>query len=159
MGLLDLLKRNKAPEIQPIETGGKLVKEDFTVVGIHYHPDSIKRIAIANPDWRKGAKTLVAEGKAGQPVLHYTYPTKPVQILPDEKGIYDKKALMVLLAGEHVGYISREDQEHVKRILAGNSIKYITAKAEGGEYKVISAKGDVVKTEAPVRISVRIAYS
>lgn len=154
MGLLDLLKRNKAPEIRPIETGGKLVKEDFKVVGVHYHPDSIKRIAVANPDWRKGAKTLVAEGKAGQPVLHYTYPTKPVRFEPGTEG-----GVMVFLAGEHVGYISREDQEHVKRILAGNSIKYITAKAVGGEYKVISTKGDVVKTEAPVRISVRIAYS
>lgn len=159
MGLFDLFSRNKKPEFLPIETGGKLVKEDFPVVGVHYHPDSIKRIAIANPDWRKSAKTLVSEGKAGHPVLHYTYPTKPVRIIPDENGIYDKNALMVFLAGEHVGYISSDDQAHVKRILSGNSIKYITAKAVGGEYKVVSLMGDVVKTEDRVRISVRIAYS
>lgn len=154
MELLELFKRNKGPEIHPIDTGGKLVKEDFVVAGVCYHADSLKRIAVANPDWRKGGKTLLTEGKMGIPVLHYTYPTKPVRFERDPEG-----GIMVLLAGEHVGYISGEDQEHVKRILAGNSIKYVTAKAEGGEYKVVSAKGEPYKTEGPVSIKVRIAYS
>lgn len=168
MGLFDFLSQKKAPsaasssttnEQKLINTGGKLVKEDFTVVGVHYHEDSMKKLACANEDWRKSAKTIISEGKASERIFHYSYINKPVKIVPDEKGIYDKNALMVLIAGEHVGYIPNDDTDHVKAILSSTSIKYITASIRGGEYKIVSTKGDTVKSDDRLRITVRIAYA
>lgn len=168
MGLFDKIKEKKEalkkefpsqPVGEVIDTGGKLTKEDFTVVGVHYHPDSLKKLSSANPDWRKAGKTLAGEGRVMEKIYHYSYMNKPVRIEPDTAGIYRKGALMVLIASEHVGYISDEDAAHVKAILAQTSVKYISALIRGGEYKVVSENGDAVKNEEHVRISVRIAYA
>ena len=162
MGLFNIFKtKNETPKqvTEAIKTDGKLVKEDFTVVGVQYHKDSLKKLSTANPDWRKGGKTLASEGKVMEKIYHYSYLNKPVKIVPDANGIYDKNALMVLIAGEHVGYIPDDDTTHVKVILSQTSIKYITSSIRGGEYKVVSENGDAVKTEDRVRISVRIAYA
>ncbi len=148
-----------SPMYEEIHTGGQLVKEDFAVVGVQYHADSLKRIASTTDDWKKGPKKLLAEGKATVRIFRYTYLNKPVRIEPDEKGIYDKNALMVLIAGEHVGYISEHDLSHVKSILATTSVKYITASITGGDSKIISTTGEETKSSARVRTKVRIAYA
>ncbi len=161
MALFDMFKKKAAaaPPQEVINTSGKLTKEDFTVVGLQYHEDSIKKLGVANEDWRKSAKTIIAEEKVMQKIYHYTYINKPVKIVSDTGEIYRKGALMVFIAGEHVGYISDEDESHVKAILSQTSVKYITASIRGGEYKVVSLNGDAVKEEDRIRISVRIAYA
>ena len=162
MGLFSLFKSKNEPTkpaVEAIKTDGKLVKEDFTVVGVQYHKDSLKKLSTANPDWRKGGKTLASEGKVMEKIYHYSYLNKPVKIVPDVNNAYDKNALMVLIAGEHVGYIPADDTAHVKAILSQTSVKYITSCFWGGEYKVVSENGDAVKMEEHVHISVRIAYA
>jgi len=161
MALFDMFKKKAAaaPSQEAINTGGKLTKEDFTVYGVRYHKDSLKKLGVANEDWKKSAKAIIAEEKVMQKIYHYSYINKPVKIVPDTEGIYDKNALMVLIAGEHVGYISDGDTAHVKAILSQTSVKYITASIRGGEYKVVSLNGDSVKEEDSIKISVRIAYA
>ena len=158
MGIFDLLKKktsDKDEEPQP----RKLVKEDFTVVGLHHHALEIKRLENANPDWRKAGKTLVAEGKVMKRIYHYNYINKPVKIAFDDGKVYKKDALMVYIAGEHVGYIPDEDTKHVTEILNTKSVKYVTAMITGGEYKVVSEDGKAEKVDSRVRISLRIAYA
>lgn len=153
MGLFDFLKKEQPQEER------NLVKEDFKVVGAHYHPNEIKRLQNANPDWRKGGKTLAAEGKVMQRIYHYSYINKPVKIEIDDGNIYRKGALKVLIAGEHVGYIPDEHTKHVTEILKTKSVKYVTAYIKGGEYKVVSENGDAVKWEEDIKINLRIAYA
>lgn len=155
MGLFDFLSSKK--EVQ--KTDNNLIKEDFIVHGTHYHPSEIKRLQNANPDWRKSKNTLLSEGKAMQRIYHYNFINKPVKIAVDNGDIYKKGALMVIIAGEHVGYIPDEDTTHVQSILKKKNVIYITSMISGGEYKVISENGEVVKVDSNVRISLRIAYS
>ena len=159
MGLFNFLSRKE--ELQPPAEPEKrtLVKEDFTVVGAVYHKEEIALLKQANPDWKKSGKTLVSEGKVMQKIYHYSYVNKPVKIIPDDGSVYEKGALMVYIAGEHVGYIPDDMKDHVASILANRSIKYISAFIGGGEYKVVSNNGDAVKWDEHIRISVRIAYS
>lgn len=154
MGLFDLFKK------QPVEEEPrKLVKEDYTVVGVHYHPKEIQRLQDANPDWRKGGKTLAAEGKVMKRIYHYNYINKPVKIAYDDGSVYMKGALMVYIAGEHVGYIPDDDTKHVTEVLKTKSVKYVTAYISGGEYKVVSEDGSAMKMSENVRIKLRIAYA
>lgn len=154
MGLFDFLSTKKE---HPPQEERKLVKEDFRVVGTCYHPAEIKRLQNANPDWRKGRKALAAEGK--QRVYHYNYINKPVKIAVDDGSVYRKGALMIFIAGEHVGYISDSNMEHVRSILNTKSVKYITAYISGGEYKLISEDGTATKWEDEIKINLRIAYA
>lgn len=139
----------------PIRT---LKKERFSVAGTYYHMPAINKLAKANPDWRKGGKTLAEEGKVMEKVPHYTYMDRPINLEPEPTNEYDKNAIKVIIAGEHVGYIGQDDNVHVGEILRFGDIKYITAQFRGGEYKVVSADGSVETMDDHVGITLHIGY-
>lgn len=159
MGLFGFLKKAAVPSLPTVTTGGKLVKEDFPVVGVHYHKTSIKNLQVANEDWRKGAKRLIEEGKASQRIYHYTFINKPVRVEHEANSPHDANAMMVFVAGEHVGYIPMDQASHVRAVIEAADVKYITATVRGGEYKIVSEDASVLKWDDYVKISVRIAYA
>lgn len=152
-------KRSEKVVPEAASSGSKLMKEDFPVVGVIYHQDSIKLISCINADWKLSGKQAIDAGLASKKIFHYSYINKPVKLIPEPNNSKDRNAISVYIAGEKVGYISREDNVHVGQILRQRSIKYITASVKGGEYKVVSMKGDFIRVDEYVRITVRIAYS
>lgn len=169
MGLLDKIVRllgdpdaapgakKKGPVTLP--TDHTLHKEDFTVVGMHYHPQSFARLQVANPEWRTARKKILESGQAGKAIFHYDYINKPVTLQVDLSNEHGVDRVMVLIAGEHVGYLSEDNDAHAREILEYGSIKYITARITGGEFKRIFADGTEQKDAAPLRVNIRIAYS
>lgn len=93
-----------------------------------------------------------------QCVYKYQYINKPVKLVPEPSNKEDRNAVMVQIAGEKVGYISRYDNRHVKDILSHRTIIFISAFICGGPYKVISENGDIQKLEKSVSIRLRIRY-
>lgn len=160
MGLFDFLQTKKepaGPKTLPADHG--LHKEDYSVVGMTYHQEEIARIQVANPQWRKSKKTILEEHPEGAAIDHYSYVEKPVKLFYDREGYGGASGIMVLIAGEHVGYISTEDAEHVKEILDYGSIKYMTAKISGGDYRIVFKDGTEQKGRDPLKIKLRIAYA
>ena len=153
--------RNSQPEtvLPAVSTGGKLAKEDYNVAGVRYHADSIKKLQIANEDWRKSNKTLIEEGKTSRRIYHYNFVNKPVRIEHEINSPYDENAMMVFIAGEHVGYISNDEAAHVRAVMETADVKYVTARLSGGEFKIVEDNGEFLTHTDTVRISVRIAYA
>lgn len=135
----------------------KLIKEDFSVAGVSYCKENIMKLACVNSDWRKHTKTLLAENK--HTVYRYNFINKPVKLLPEPSNEHDPNAILVQIAGEKVGYISREENVHVADILGKRSVKYISAFITGGDYKVISDASSMEKGTQDIAINIRIAYS
>lgn len=135
----------------------ELIKEDFVVAGVSYYKENIMKLACSNPDWRKHAKTLLAENK--HTVYRYNFIYKPVKLILEPSNEHDPNAILVQIAGEKVGYISCEENIHVRDILENRSVKYISAFVFGGDYKVISDAGLMDKGTQEVGINIRIAYS
>jgi len=164
MGILDKLKdivSNVLPqqEITPQRPPERVYTEEvFEVAGTQYYLDNIKKIRSANPDYRKGAKTLISEGKAGKSIQHYTYIKKPVKLIPEPTNPHDRNAVAVYIAGELVGYISRENNIHVKDIITNYDVKFISSFFNDGEYKVVRDNGDVFKAQGGLKISIKIGY-
>ena len=150
-------KKKKGPTTLPSDHA--LHKDDFTVVGMTYHPQSFARLQVANPDWRTAKKKILETGLAGKAIYHYTYINKPVTLKLDPTNRYGTDRVMVFIAGEHVGYLSEENDAHAREILEYGSIKYITAMITGGEYRIVFNDGTEQKNSNPLRVSVRIAYS
>lgn len=141
-----------APPAKP-----KLVKEDFVVVGVPYYKENIMKLACANPDWKKHTKTLLAENK--DQVFRYSFINKPVKLIPEPSNEHDSNAILVQIAGEKVGYISREENIHVKDILDNRSVKYVSSFISGGDCKLIFENGSMEKVTKEIGINIRIAYS
>lgn len=138
---------------------GKLMKEDFRVTGVIYCLDNIQKLACCNPDWKRTAAQIRAKEKTGEKIYRYNYVYKPVKLEPEPNNPHDKNAISVIIAGEHVGYIRKDDNIHVKKILKGRDIKYISAFVGGGQYKIISEDGEILRFDDDISIKVRIAYS
>lgn len=136
-----------------------LHKEDYKVIGMGYHKDSFARLRVANPDWRKGKKAVMESELVNRHIVHYTFIEKPVDLRIDPTNEYGIDRIMVFIAGQHVGYLPEDDSVHVGEILHYGSIKYITAKITGGEYRIVFNDGTELKDEDPMKVSIRIAYS
>ncbi len=155
MDIGKLIKKLR-PASEDLHTG--LVKDDYHVAGVSYYTDNIKKLACCNPDWKCTCTQLQSKGLTDKKVFRYNFINKPVKLTP-EKNPHDKNAVVVLIAGEKVGYISREENIGVRKILDKNDVKYISAFIHGGQYKVVRSNGEMFKDEDEISITVRIAYS
>lgn len=158
MGLFDFIAKAAQPEKETV-TPSTYAEEIFFVVGTEYCEEAINRLATGNPNWRKGAKGLAELDLCGKKVYRYNYIHKPVKLIPEPKNKHDKNAVIVQIAGEKVGYISRDDNRHVKNILEKKRVKFISAFISGGEYKVVSTNGDTVKMDSRISIKIKIGYA
>ena len=152
MGLFSFLFKEKQP------TSRELKKKDLSVAGTYYYQDGIAKLATPNKDYKSSAKTLLANDKGMQRIFQYNYINKPVELIPEPQNKHDKNAIKVVIAGELVGYIPREECLQVKQILNHSEIKYISAHISGGKYKVVNSDGTVEKDSLDISINVRIAY-
>lgn len=164
MGLLDFLKKLAEPskenqqDVVDPSTSKALKKEDFEVAGVHYCLKNIKLLATVNPDWRKKSKSLVSKSKPRRRIYKNTYINKPVKLIPEPTNKHDKNAIIVQIAGEKVGYISADDNIHVKQILSKHDVKFISAFISGGEYKDVTEDGIVDRGDYGIDINIRIGY-
>ena len=158
MKIFDLLKKSISTDSTEIKKR-TLKKEDFNVAGVHYYENNIKKLACSNKDYRASAKTNISDGLVMKRIYQYDYINKPVKLVPEPKNPHDKNAIMVMIAGEKVGYISAEECAHVHYILNKCDIKFISSHITGGKYKVVSLDGDAEIIENHISITVRIGYA
>ena len=154
MGLFNFFKKDNFS----LDIPRRLITEEFFVVGVKYYLGNIKKLACSNPEWKNKNSTIIKNGKSGKKIYRYNYINKPVKLLDEPSNPHDKNAVMVVIAGELVGYISREECLHVKDILNNHEIKYISSFISGGQYKIIYDSQEAVKSESSLNVTVKIAY-
>ena len=135
-----------------------LTVEDIHAVGVSYYEDNIRKLAYNNPDWNLSAAKIVSEGKAGKRIFRYNYVNRPVKLQFEPENPHDKHAIAILIAGELVGYVSKDENVHVKDILQNHEVKSISGFIGGGEYKVVSENKGIMKSENGFSVNVRIKY-
>lgn len=160
MALFDIFrKQKKAAGPTTLPDDHTLHKEAYKTIGMTYHQASFARISTANPDWRKSKKAIMESDSVNHPIYHYSYANKPVDLKVDPTDQFGKDRIMVFIAGQHVGYLPEEDSLHVGEILKYCSIKYITAKVTGGDFRVVYNDGVEHKGSDPLNVSIHIGYS
>lgn len=135
-----------------------LQTESFSAVGMHYYSENIGKLACRNEDWKRTAKNIISLGKTDKRIYRYNYIYKPVKLIPEPTNQHDKNAIIVQIAGEKVGYISRDENLHVKDILNNCEVKYISAFIGGGDYKIVQSNGEMIKQSEPHSITIKIGY-
>lgn len=137
---------------------GEYKEETFSVVGVKYYMDGVNRLGSENPNWRKHVKTLAENGLCGKRIFRYNYTSKPVKLVFEPNNPHDRNAIMVQIAGQKVGYISRDDNRHVGQILKKHDVKFVSGFISGGPYKIVSENGSTEKMEKLITIKVKIGY-
>lgn len=137
----------KAPGNRTLKT------ESFCVVGVCYYFDNLKKISCLNPDYKRKPQS----GETGK-IFHYQYINKPVKLISEPNNQHDKNAIMVIIAGELVGYVPADQCVHIRGVLTSREVKYLSAFISGGEYKFLNNGKIVFKDEDPISIKIKIGY-
>lgn len=132
--------------------------DTFHLAGVNYYHANIKKLANLNPQWNLSAAQHLANGKAGRNVYKYNFTNAPVELVPEPKNPHDPNAVAVHIAGQLVGYISREENVYVKKLLKGHRIKYISGFIGGGEYKYIAPDGSTARGDTAISVNIRIGH-
>lgn len=136
----------------------ELKVEKFTAAGVTYYTENIQKLATKNPEWQSNAAQIASHGKMNRRIYRFNYVNKPVKLIPEPTNPHDKNALQIIIAGELVGYISREDNLHVKQIMDKHDVKYISGFIGGGEYKVVDDNKQMHHFEEHNHVTVNIGY-
>lgn len=137
---------------------GSLIAETFSLAGVSYYSANIDKLACSNPAWKYTAATAISKGLANKPIYRYNYINKPVKLVPEPNNPHDKNAVAVYFAGELVGYLKADDNQHALDILGSRDIKYISGFIGGGDYKVVTNEGQIIKESEHHSVRVKIAY-
>lgn len=135
-----------------------LTEETFHAVGVSYYENNIHKLACINPEWKLPAAQIASNDKVGRRVFKHNYINKPVKLQEEPNNPHDKNAIAIHIAGELVGYISREDNLHIKDILHNHEIKSLSGFIGGGDYKIVGEDGTVTKDISAFSVTVRIKY-
>ena len=125
---------------------------EFEAAGSHYYLDNIGKLACKNPEYGKKALNTYS-GR----IYRYNYINKPVKLVAEPHNKHDKNAVMVIIAGELVGYVPADMCKQVKNILKGE-VKYISSFIGGGHYKQVEDGQIVLKGEQGIKVNVKIGY-
>lgn len=141
-----------------VDNSRTLKIQEFYVVGEKYYLNNIMKLAQSNKEYKGKTSTIIQNGNAGKKLFQYNFINKPVKLEAEPQNPHDKNAIKVIIAGELIGYIARDDCSQVKNILSKHEIKYISSFIHGGKYKIISENGDVFKDENNISIQIKIGY-
>lgn len=149
MGLFNLLKKalNTAPVKSTPEpfvpqtgTTNHLPKkeEKHRIAGTSFKQNEIKSLGVLNPNYQLNKSQLIKKNLINITVYEYTFNSFYAELIPEPTNEHDPNAIMVMIAGKHVGYIKKGSCAHVKKLINANSIKSITAIMKGGNTKYVS---------------------
>lgn len=110
----------------------------FDVVGIFAHRDEMLSLVRKNKDyWDLSDAALMTQHKDGDRIYAYGSRHLDCELVPEPTNSHDPNAIMVLLEGQHVGYVPAVECAAVHPLL-GTAVK-IKAHIFGGPSKVVSA--------------------
>lgn len=150
MGLFDMFKKQKAtaapsaPLVEP--TTAKTLtapkSETHHVAGVKSYIDNIMELVNENPDYDMSKKEIIESCMDGEKIYQYFLNVKKVELVPEPTNEHDANAVKVILDGVHVGYIKKGSCSHIKKLLANNSIKSMSADIVCGKYKLVYEDDD-----------------
>ena len=157
-GLISPARKKTKLAPPPIGSERTLKEENFDGAGVWHYESNIKKLANSNPDWKLTKKQIESAGKTGRKIFKNNYINKPVKLIPEPDNPHDSDAIVIVIAGEKVGYIRSDENVHVRAILDTREIKSISAFIGGGEYKILSEDGELIKGSYGFSVRIRIKY-
>ena len=150
MGLFDIFKTKPKEKV--------FTTISFDVVGTSYHENELMNLAQPMKKWEMTKEEIIKKGYCNKRIYQYYFTNNPVNLVPEPTNKHDKNAIAVYIAGQHVGYVSREENIHIKEILTKHEISDISALVSGGKYKTIYEDGKIIKDEDNIVVTIKIRY-
>ena len=142
MGLFDKIKSatNTIVEVkekmttEPQQKSVTLKIEGF----FHLKEADLMEILNSNPNFELSTKELVKKGYGGKRVYKfYSEYDYGISLIPEPGNKYDKDAVIVAMQGRKLGYIPKDNNVWIKKLLKKNSINTMKVTIKGGPIRKI----------------------
>lgn len=111
--------------------------EKHRVAGVSFREDAIKDLMGENSAYFFTKNELVDSGYIGERI-YKMWPYYGAAILePEPDNPEDPKAIKVMTAGVHVGYIKSGSCAHIHKVLREGRLETATIEIDGGDYKIV----------------------
>lgn len=151
-GLLDLFKKASAPvtppakaapvknEADPADRGNDQpylpnVGKRHRIVGLEHRKANVMKLAKENPLYSLDKTGIIRQGLADAYVHKYTFVNDPVELVQEPTNPHDPNAIMVVVAGKHIGYIKAGSCAHLNKVINEGRVEKVLCRIYGGPYK------------------------
>lgn len=137
-----------AQKEQPVSTHTKdsLVPslKSFTarVTGMEHYLDNIMNLAAENPDYEMSKLEIIDNFMTDKKIYEYNFYASNVKLVPEPENPFDSNAVMVIIDGQHVGYIKAGSCARILKLLREDRIHRVEAEVGGGKYKLVYEDDD-----------------
>lgn len=140
----------KQPEAIPVVLQGQQQQtlqerqETHKVAGVSYRQEALQALGTYNPDYAKTKRDLEAEGLTDEWIWEYTFAPKKVELIhePDNPYSENGNAVMVVMDGQHIGYIKSGSSAHVLKLIQEGRIQRVDGFIGGGRKKQLAWDDD-----------------
>lgn len=124
---------------------------ELDVAGTYYHQSEIRSLVRENPEWN----SPIPNGSQ-QRIFQFKTARKTATLVPEPENPNDPNAVRVDINGMTVGYIGREENREVLRLIKKHPNLQAQAFIFGGPYKNINFDGSVFTTPPDKSIEIRL---
>ena len=153
-GVFRLLK--KAAALVQTQSKGAIDKEDFSVsttnndqaylpkvgkrhqiTGLRYRMENVMALAKANPNYKLDKAAIIKKGLTDTYIHKYLFTNEPVELVQEPGNPHDPNAIMVVVAGKHIGYIKAGSCAHLNKVINEGRVDKVLCRISGGPYKAV----------------------
>ena len=113
------------------------VGKSHTVAGLFYREENAMKLAFENPYFKLDYNSLVKKGYSGAKIFRYSFKLEPVTLVQEPENPHDPNAIMVVVAGQHIGYIKAGSCAHVNKLINEDRIDQVLCRISGGPFRAI----------------------
>ncbi len=114
----------------------------YRVAGITHYVENILQLATVNPQYAMTKKQIAAADLLHEKIWKYQFESQKVQLIPEPTNPYDRNAIKVCVGDLHIGYIKKEDCQHLLTAIKGNRLLDIQCELGGGPNKTVFEDDD-----------------
>ena len=118
------------------------VGKSHTVAGLFYREENAMKLAFENPYFKMDHNSLVKKGYTGVKIFKYSFKLEPVTLVQEPENPHDPSAIMVMVDGQHIGYIKAGSCAHVNKLINEGRIAQILCRISGGPFKAVYLNED-----------------
>lgn len=111
--------------------------ETHRVAGTSYRLDDIKNLLGENYVYECTKKELIADGYIGERIYEFDVYTGAAVLEPEPDNPHDPRAIKVIAAGVHIGYIKAGSCAHIHKVLREGRLEKVNVEIKGGKYKIV----------------------
>lgn len=144
-----------AHQVKETKDGKKL---SFNVAGASFRMDAITSLLEVDPKFIEKPSVIAQSKYATKKIYRYKNYKSECELVPEPKNPHDKNAIAIFVKGKMIGYVPKDDNLLVKKIMALNPEYDAKVRITGGDYKIVDIDEDVEKFKRDLSVYVDILY-